>query len=413
MKIIKLQAENFKKIKAIEIIPKDNTIIISGRNGQGKTSILDAIWIALEGRAAAKNNIRPIRDGEDHANVVLEIDDMIITRKWADNNKSILEITNKEGAVFKSPQALLDKIIGKLSFNPLHFSLMKPDEQKKALIEALNLDIDLNKLDEQHIESYGVRTMINRDIKNAKGHLKTLCYPGKDQPKEEISIKSLTDDYTFAISKIRKRDELNQHLNTNFQRYTDLGKQIEQIEAIRKELNETMLNQENELETVIVPDLVAIQQELDHVDETNKQIRDAKEWHKVKAEITKYEQKSQAKTDELIELEKIKLEAIRNANIPIEGLGYDETGVIYNSIPLKQCSASEQLKISMSIAMAANPELRVIRITDGSLIDSENMKIIEKMATDKDFQIWLEAVDESGKIGIYIEDGEIKNNNYK
>ena len=58
--------------------------------------------------------------------------------------------------------------------------------------------------------------------------------------------------------------------------------------------------------------------------------------------------------------------------------------------------------------MAMNPKLRVIIIVDGSLLDSENFKVIENMANDNDFQVWIEKVDDTGKIGIYIEDGEIK-----
>ena len=41
------------------------------------------------------------------------------------------------------------------------------------------------------------------------------------------------------------------------------------------------------------------------------------------------------------------------------------------------------------MAMAMNPEVRVIRITDGSLLDSANMELIEQMAVDNDFQVWL------------------------
>ncbi len=43
MKIIKLQSENIKKLKAIEIKPDSNLIQITGANAQGKTSVLDSI----------------------------------------------------------------------------------------------------------------------------------------------------------------------------------------------------------------------------------------------------------------------------------------------------------------------------------------------------------------------------------
>ena len=64
-------------------------------------------------------------------------------------------------------------------------------------------------------------------------------------------------------------------------------------------------------------------------------------------------------------------------------------------------------RVSVAMAMALNPEVRVIRITDGSLLDSENLRVIGEMASAGDFQVWVERVDESGKVGITIEDGEV------
>ena len=36
MKIIEFRAERFKRLSAVEITPAGNTVIISGKNGQGK-----------------------------------------------------------------------------------------------------------------------------------------------------------------------------------------------------------------------------------------------------------------------------------------------------------------------------------------------------------------------------------------
>ncbi len=47
MKIVQLQAENVKRLKAVEISPEGHIVEITGRNGQGKSSVLDAIWWAL------------------------------------------------------------------------------------------------------------------------------------------------------------------------------------------------------------------------------------------------------------------------------------------------------------------------------------------------------------------------------
>jgi len=95
------------------------------------------------------------------------------------------------------------------------------------------------------------------------------------------------------------------------------------------------------------------------------------------------------------------------AELPLEGLGLDleENIVTFNDLPLDQASTAAQTRISTAIAMKANPTIRVIRIQDGSLLDAKSLALISKMADDEDYQIWIETVDTSGKVGVVLEDG--------
>jgi hypothetical protein len=111
-------------------------------------------------------------------------------------------------------------------------------------------------------------------------------------------------------------------------------------------------------------------------------------------------------TAQLERIKDTKDTALRQAKFPIEGLGFSEAGVTFNGLPFHQAASSQQLRISLAIAMALNPTLRVIRIPDGSLLDDENMEIIRSMAREKDYQIWIEVV--GHKVGIQIEDGLVK-----
>ena len=83
----------------------------------------------------------------------------------------------------------------------------------------------------------------------------------------------------------------------------------------------------------------------------------------------------------------------------------------FQGVPFAQCSSAERMKVSLSIAAALNPTIRVIRVNDGSLLDSESMAEVERMAAERDMQVWVERVDESGKVGIVIEDGEVLTEN--
>ena len=82
-----------------------------------------------------------------------------------------------------------------------------------------------------------------------------------------------------------------------------------------------------------------------------------------------------------------------------------ETSLRYNGAALADCSSAEQIRVGVSLAMAADPALRVIRITDGSLMDSESLKIVAELAESNNFQVWVEVV---GDADIIINEGRVE-----
>lgn len=169
MKIVALQAENIKKLVAVEIKPDGNLVQITGANGQGKTSILDAISWALEGQGVIQGE--PIRKGQTKAWVKLDLGDMIVERtfKKTDTGEttSSISVKSKEGAKFPSPQAMIDKLIGRLAFDPLAFARMKPREQFDEL-KRLVPGLDFEKVEAQQKADFEARTNWNRKAKESK-----------------------------------------------------------------------------------------------------------------------------------------------------------------------------------------------------------------------------------------------------
>ena len=80
MRIISLQAENLKRLVAVNIQPDGNVVEITGKNGAGKTSVLDAIYWALAGKDGIQST--PIRKGEDHAVIKLDLGELKVVRKF-------------------------------------------------------------------------------------------------------------------------------------------------------------------------------------------------------------------------------------------------------------------------------------------------------------------------------------------
>ena len=79
MKIVKLNAENVKKLVAVEITPSGEIVTISGKNGAGKTSVLDSIWWALAGTSNIQ--AQPIRKGQNKARIRLDMGELIVERR--------------------------------------------------------------------------------------------------------------------------------------------------------------------------------------------------------------------------------------------------------------------------------------------------------------------------------------------
>ena len=140
MKIIRLKVENIKKIKAVEIVAQDNNFIeITGKNAQGKSSIMDSIAMALGGKALIPSE--PIRHGEKYGLIEVNIGDFTVRRLF-NADGSTIKITNKDGSSKNSPQKFLDEIVGSLSFDPVSFMNMEPKKQAEIFKNLAGINTD-------------------------------------------------------------------------------------------------------------------------------------------------------------------------------------------------------------------------------------------------------------------------------
>lgn len=204
MKIIALEAENLKRLTAVRIEPNGNLVQITGKNGQGKTSVLDAIWWALAGTSNVQTT--PIRKGEERATISLDLGKLKVLRKFIaqDDGSYTTSITveNGEGARFQSPQKMLDALVGQLSFDPLEFSRMKPADQVQAL-RSLVRDFDFDAAAVEHKADFDERTIQNRKAKDCQAAADVL---GQGLP-DEIPARIDVEAEIAALETGRKKND--------------------------------------------------------------------------------------------------------------------------------------------------------------------------------------------------------------
>lgn len=417
MKIIQLQAENIKRLKAVQISPKDDVVVISGKNENGKSSVIDSIWLALQYRAAVKSSPQPLRRGESKGSVTLDLGEYIVTRRFTESD-STLEIRTPDGNKVSSPQKLLDGMIGDLSFDPWEFSRKTEQEQRTMLSDLLfkitDGKLDLADFDARKQAAYDSRTDANREKKQLSSLLANLRPPTDQDPTEELSSLDLTTSITEGMGVNQRIKDLGSEITRQEKLRADARAEIERLLGI--ESNANMIIQENtaELGKTEVVDVSFLQSQLKDIESNNRRAREVIEYRKLRTALEGVDANiaSLNAKMELIEIEKA--EALESAPLPVKGFTVNAEGVrIINDdgtdVPFCQASAARRLKISLAIAMAANPTLRVIRIADGSLLDDESMAIVRDMATDKDFQVWIEYASRNSddRMGVYIEDGKV------
>ncbi|RLA39734.1 MAG: hypothetical protein DRR06_18630, partial [Gammaproteobacteria bacterium] len=130
----------------------------------------------------------------------------------------------------------------------------------------------------------------------------------------------------------------------------------------------------------------------------------------VAAELAAKRKESGALSAKLKAIDKAKAAAISSAEYPVDGLGFDGDGYLtLAGVPFDQASSAEQLRVSVAMGLALNPELRVLLVRDGSLLDEDSLRMVAEMAAEADAQVWVERVEEDDHVGVLIEDGRVAN----
>lgn len=426
--IIKLTAENVKRLQAVQITPKGNVIVLGGKNDAGKSSVLDSIEYALGGEP---KDPMPVRRGQHKARVVVDLGDLVVKRTLTSNGGGALTITDSEGVKQSSPQSILDKLTGKLTFDPLAFQLEKPEKKAEILRQLAGLDF--SELDKSAKVTYDQRAALNREAAAAKARFSTMqAFP--DAPEAERPTGEVLAEQQ-AAAQVNLKNQQIRNLGIRAKNDVDLAEEatwrikatvadldnrIRALETTRKEATEQLSAREaclNDAKAKLAQaqasidqlqdqDLSTYAQRLAAVEEQNRQVRANRE----RAEhVRRYRERSEAAealTRELENLESQKQDRINQAHFPIEGLGFDGAGrVTMRGIPLEQCSSSDQLKISVAMGLALNPSLRVLLVRQGAYLDDDNLKVLVDMATAAKAQVWLERVGVDRHTSVIIEDG--------
>ena len=488
-----LQAENVKRLRAVTIRPDGHLVVIGGDNGQGKSSLLDSIAYAIGGGDEIAEV--PIRKGEDHASIILELDDLTIRRTFAPGGRTTLVVEDRKGKRQSSPQSLLDRLTSKATFDPLAFIRMPAPKQAAALQAVVGLDFSA--LEKERATLFDERTQVNRELAQAQAVVTTLpVHPGAPSVEQgaagilteieraqavnahladlERKNRELTTAIGQADAEMRRIEAENAGLaQTKLLRETrkgelaprilalkvqgqeqdaaiaELERQLQALRAVRAEGGRELAAAEATLR-MIEDDLTShdrqiasnlatreaqtrrretmtgkleaaqkeavalapvpidpLKEKLAQLDISNREARENAA-HAAAVKLVAAKQfASSTRTTRIEAIDEEKAAKLAATKFPIPGLSFTDDCVLFNGLPFLQASGADQLRVSVAIAAALNPKLRVMLVRDGSLLDPQSLALLGQLAAEHDLQVWVERVGRDESCSVVIEDGHL------
>lgn len=400
VKINQLEIENVKRIKAVTLTPTDNGLtVIGGKNGQGKTSVLDAIAWALGGDKYRPSE--PCRDGS-LVSPLLRIalsNGLVVERKGVNSSLKVIDPDGNKGG-----QQLLNEFVEQLAIDLPKFMKSSNKEKADTLLKIIGVGDTLYQLETEEQRLYNQRHAIGQIADQKKKYAAEMPIY-HDVPKELVSVSELIKQQQEILAKNgenqRKRDNLSYLQNEYQTALEELAALSLKVDRLKSDV-ETAQMSAQDLQDESTAEL---EKSIADIEAINTKVRANLDREKAEIDAEEYKTQYDAMTAKIEEIRKARMDLLNNADLPLPGLSVENGELTYNGFKWDNMSGAEQLKVSTAIVRKLNPKCGFV------LIDK-----LEQMDTDTlaEFGNWLQAeglqaiatrVSTGDECSIIIEDG--------
>lgn len=440
-KINSITLRNLKAVERADMTFNGCTVLVTGGNDKGKSTILAGMIDRLKGMKPEQ----VVRHGEENGIGILELTTgEKFTWEFDKNGKDELKFSTLEGVKGSVTKAIAKKYFP-TSFDIDQFLISPPKKQSEMLQKLVNLDF--TEIDARYKVAFEQRADANREEYRLRQNLeKIVTVPERVQPVSIDDLVKQKNEIRERLDKKYQENKLhNDKLRTTFQKTKDdirkavteqneeQDKKTKAIEDARNLLNllvslgyagsevaewidampkpDVKQSYEIEIGKLEVPDYITpekpVETELDEVDgriiEINKTNEKASEWFdylKLWGEHWAAELDAERCDQAVKKIEDEKFKMIAGANIP-KGIEFTEDGIVIDGYPLSkmQLSKSEIYCAALRLASIGLGEVRTLHF-DASPLDRKKLDEIEAWANKNNLQLLIERPD--------FDNGEIK-----
>lgn len=406
VKITALEAENVKRIKAVELAPSPNGLtIIGGRNEQGKTSVLDTICWALGGE-----KFRPSKAQREGAllppNIKLTLSNGFIVERKGKN--SSLKVTDPNGN--KSGQQLLNSFVEEFALNLPKFLNSGSRDKANTLLQIIGVGDKLYDLEKQGKELYNKRHAIGQ-IADQKAKFAAEMESYEGVPEMPISASELITQQQEILAR-NGENQRKRQLKEQYDRELEQARQA--LDEAKRRFAQAQMNAQTaakSAENLQDESTAELEKNIADIELINAKVRANLDKAKAEEEAKGYSDQYAALTTEIEDIRKAKYDLLNGADLPLPELSVEDGELTYKGQKWDNMSGAQQLRVATAIVRRLNPECGFVLLDKLEQMDTDTLKEFGEWLEVEGLQAIATRVSTGDECSIIIDDGYVAGQN--
>lgn len=395
VKINTLEVENVKRVKAVTLTPSENGLtILGGNNGQGKTSVLDAICWAVGG-----NKFKPTNAARDGAytdpHIRLTLSNGLVVERAGKN--AALKVIDPQGN--KSGQALLDSFISELALNLPKFLNASDKEKADTLLRIIGVGDKLAQMESEEQRLYNQRRAVGQ-IADQKKKFAAELPSWQNVPEQPVTASELIQ----RQQEILRKNAENQRLRGELAKWTA---EVSRLESELESAKQKLLIAQTSASDLNDESTAEIERSIAEIDAVNAKVRDNIAKAQAEQEASDLTAQYDGLTEDIENIRKARTDLLSSADLPLPGLTVESGKLLYKGKAWDCMSGSEQLTVATAIVRRLNPQCGFVLLDKLEQMDVQTLAAFGQWLESQGLQAIATRVSLGDECSVIIEDGYI------
>ena len=415
-RIAELSITNVLAIEQAQLSGLEKGLVLEGRMGSGKTSILDALGAAVAKHARTKM----VRRGAEEGDILMVFDDGTrVERKITDGKVNAPVVTDPTGKRITAPAAFLNSLMPALNLNPVSFVQMEPAKQAALLSEIFPVSVDFEELkrvtrglvdlsqippglngletatfvrrlaEQQRIELNGAVRQVTNTIEVERRRIPSEFDPDavRSQSSQQLAqqLSELNQFNSNYDALVNKREETRREMDEIRAKIAELTSRLGALETREQQFKVFFESNQRK-------DTEELRRKIDSYDQQRTTLGHFDNLQKALSSQGALTAQAEEMAQVVAELKKLPARLVERAKIPIPGLTLEDGRILIDGLPLDNLSEGEQLRVAVRVAAAGAKDLKVVCIDGAERLADSDFEFLLNELEANDFQVFCTRV---------------------